>query len=91
MITNTTTSLEFKKTKAQIVQRLLEEKHINAEEAVTLLMSEKEHYTQPIPVPLPPQPYRNPYDVPVPLVPYYYTTTSQGTTAVPFSENQIQK
>jgi hypothetical protein len=89
MITNTTTSLEFKKTKAQIVQRLLEEKHINAEEAVTLLMSEKEPYIQP--VPLPPQPYRNPYDIPVPLVPYYYSTTSEGTTTVPFSENQIQR
>lgn len=30
------------KTKAQIVQRLLNEKQIDAEEAVTLLMSEKE-------------------------------------------------
>jgi len=89
MTTNTTTSLEFKKTKAQIVQRLLEENHINAEEAVTLLMGEKEHYIQPIP--LPPQPYRNPYDIPVPLVPYYYSTTSEGTTTVPFSENQIQR
>jgi hypothetical protein len=87
MITNTTTSLEFKKTKAQIVQRLLEENRINAEEAVTLLIGEREHYTQPIPQ----QPYRNPYDVPVPFTPYYYTTTSQGTTVVPFSENQLQK
>lgn len=46
------------KTKAQIVQRLLEEKKIDAEEAVILLMADKEiqyipYYPTPYPQPLP--------------------------------------
>lgn len=47
------------KTKAQIVQRLLDEKKIDAEEAVVLLMSEKEFIPYPQPYPIyPVSPYR---------------------------------
>lgn len=45
------------KTKTEIVQRLLNEKQIDAEEAITLLMSDKEiqfiPYPQPYPYPTP--------------------------------------
>ena len=49
-MTTTTTSTgtaqyKFTPTKAQIVQRLLEEKQINAEEAVILLMSDKDNHS----------------------------------------------
>lgn len=45
------------KTKAQIVQRLLEEKKIDAEEAVILLMGDKEiQYIPYYPTPAYPQP-----------------------------------
>jgi hypothetical protein len=58
--TTGTIKYEIRLTKAQIVQRLLEEKQINAEEAVTLLMSDKEYITVPPQLPQPQQPY-NPY------------------------------
>ena len=37
---NTTTNIKYLPTKANIVQRLLEEKHITAEEAVILLTND---------------------------------------------------
>lgn len=51
------------KTKAEIVQRLLEEKHIDAEEAVILLMTEV-IFTDyhPDRHPLPSSPYLPPYN-----------------------------
>jgi hypothetical protein len=89
---NTTTissELSFKKTKAEIIQRLLEEKHISVEEAMTLIMSEEKN---PLNIPtipsVPPSPYYPPFQ---PYI-YYTTTMPDGTTSkVPFSENQIQK
>lgn len=51
------------KTKAEIVQKLLEEKKIDAEEAVILLMGENKG-VQYIPYPVYPQPF-------YPLNPYY--------------------
>jgi len=59
------------KTKAEIVQRLLEEKSIDAEEAVVLLLQEKE--TQFIPYTIPPQYPVSPYTpcTPMPLSPIY--------------------
>lgn len=81
MITSTTT-IGFKKTKAEIIQRLLEEKHITVEEAMTLMMSE-EKQTPIIPT-IPSHPH-------YPFTPYYYMTTSNGVEKVNFSENQIQK
>ncbi len=60
-------------TKSKIVERLLEEKQITAEEAVTLLMGEKEYVyvSQPYPV----------YGYVTPYVPYTitYDTTSSIT------------
>ena len=61
-------------TKATIIQRLLDEKRITAEEAMILMASE--------PTPVPIQPY-NPYSPPFepgdwprnPEPPYYYYTT----------------
>lgn len=66
-MTTTTTSTgtaqyKFTPTKAQIVQRLLEEKQINAEEAVILLMSDKEYITLPSHPHQPQQPY-NPWTI----------------------------
>lgn len=55
------------KTKAEIVQRLLEAKQIDAEEAVVLLIQDKE--VQFVPYPYNPLPY-NPYPV-YPLTPIW--------------------
>ena len=86
MITDTSTNLIFKKTKSEIIQRLLDEKHISVEEAMTLIMSEKEY----IQVPMPQNP--NPWYPNNPLSPYYYTTsTGNSTQKVPFSETQVQE
>ena len=60
-------------TKADIVQRLLEEKHITAEEAVTLLMTEKEIVT----MPKPQIPYPYPW---TPTYPYVYVNTDRNGT-----------
>lgn len=88
MITDTSTNFIFKKTKSEIIQRLLDEKHISVEEAMTLMMSEKE--TQYIQVPIPQNP--NPWYPNNPLSPYYYTTnTGNSTQKVPFSETQVQE
>lgn len=84
---NTTTNIKIITSKSQIIQRLLDEKHISVEEAMTLIMSEKE--TQYIQVPIPQNP--NPWYPNNPLFPYYYTTTANGAQKVPFSETQIQE
>lgn len=81
MTTSTTSTgtiqYSIRPTKAQIVQRLLEEKQINAEEAVILLMSDKEYITVPSYPHQPQQPF-NPY----PNVPPYgpWTTYSSPHT-----------
>ena len=66
-------------TKADIVQRLLEEKHITAEEAIVLLMTERQIVNPTIPpampiwqIPSPPTPY--PYPNP------WFTTYTATTT-----------
>lgn len=77
-------NVTFKKTKSDIIQRLLEEKHITVEEAMTLMTQE------PSPInPYNPYPY-NPLQPPfivgdIPINPYYkYTsTTSDRTYNVP--------
>jgi hypothetical protein len=57
--------------KASIVQRLLEEKHITAEEAVVLL---QEYQQIPPPLPtFPMPPYYPPYTPSLPFTPYVYT------------------
>jgi hypothetical protein len=73
-------------TKASIVQRLLEEKHITAEEAVVLLQSEAPLTNLPqIPLPTFPTPYTpiNPFSpntFPMyPGTPYIYSTTTHTT------------
>lgn len=66
-----TTEYIIKPTKAQIVQRLLEQNHINAEEAVILLMTDREYVTVPSPV----YPYK-PFNPTNP--PYYYMTSTMG-------------
>lgn len=80
MATNTTstgtTQYKFTPTKAQIVQRLLEEKQINAEEAVILLMSDKEYIT----VPSHPQQPFNPYPYNPPNSPWITYSDSNTTT-----------
>lgn len=74
------------KTKAQIVQRLLEEKKIDAEEAVILLMTDKEYVpvAQPYPYPIYPaapfQPFW--YVDPRPYVTYCATSNEPGITVV---------
>jgi hypothetical protein len=91
---NTTTissNLSFKKTKAEIIQRLLEEKHISVEEAMTLIMSEEKNTLNVPTIPtLPANPYYPPFQ---PSLYVYYTTTMPDSTTlkVPFGENQIQK
>lgn len=81
-------NITFKKTKSDIIQRLLEEKHITVEEAMTLMTQE------PSPInpynPYPYNPLQPPFivgDIPGTLKsnPYYkYTsTTSDGTYHVP--------
>lgn len=77
-----TTQYKFTPTKAQIVQRLLEEKQINAEEAVILLMSDKEYITVPS---HPLQPF-NPYPYNPPNGPCI-TYGSQNTTTYKTGEN----
>lgn len=77
-------NVTFKKTKSDIIQRLLEEKHITVEEAMTLMTQE------PSPInpynPYPYNPLQPPYTVGDPSIsPYYkYTsTTSDRTYNVP--------
>lgn len=84
---NTTTNIKFTFSKSEIIQRLLDKKHISVEEAMTLMMSEKE--TQYIQVPIPQNP--NPWHPNNPFIPYYTTSTSNGTQKVPFSETQVQE
>jgi hypothetical protein len=71
-------------TKAQIIQRLLDEKHITVEEAMTLMAQD------PIPMPAPVNPYSPPYRVGDPdwtwdpnRNPIWYTT---HTTSKPIFE-----
>lgn len=67
---NTTTNITYLPTKANIVQRLLEEKHITAEEAVILLTND---------VPVSPVAPTSPYTIrPFPGYPqpYVYCSTS---------------
>ena len=75
MYTSTTnTEYIIKPTKAQIVQRLLENEQINAEEAVILLMSEKEYVSIP-------NPYSPPYHpFSPPTYPIWYVTPTTGGT-----------
>lgn len=88
-MTTTTTSTgtvqyKFTPTKAQIVQRLLEEKQIKAEEAVILLMSDKEYITVPSHPHQPQQPF-NPYPNFPPYGPWttYSSPHITGTQKIP--------
>ena len=61
-------------TKSQIIQRLLDEKHITVEEAMTLMAQD------PIPMPAPVNPYTPPYrvgDYPDWNPPTWYTTSTE--------------
>jgi hypothetical protein len=93
-MTTTTTSTgtaqyKFTPTKAQIVQRLLEEKQINAEEAVILLMSDKEYITLPSHPHQPQQPF-NPYPY-NPWITYSSPHTTGGITNDSGSNTTTQK
>lgn len=69
-----TTNIRFLPTKANIVQRLLEEKQITAEEAVILLSNDTP--MAPLPPVNPPYPYPvNPFPG-YPTYPYIYCSTS---------------
>lgn len=69
------------KTKAKIVQRLLEEKKIDAEEAVILLMEgEKERDTVYVPYPQPY--YPTPWVVPCNPSPVWISTPITSTTTL---------
>ena len=70
-----TTNIQLTQSKSQIIQRLLEENHITVEEAMTLMMTEKE--IQYIPT-VPQVPYPNYPTYPNPFGPYYYSTTSDS-------------
>lgn len=72
-----TTNIHLTQSKSQIIQRLLEEKHITVEEAMTLMMAEKE--IQYIPT-IPQTPYPNYPTYPNPFGPFYYSTTSDSKT-----------
>lgn len=73
---NTVITEKFMPTKASIVQRLLDEKQITAEEAVILLQNEPRITTIPQPHPYAPIPCQQPYPF-YPTTPYVYC----GTTA----------
>ena len=72
-----TTNIHLVQSKSQIIQRLLEEKHITVEEAMTLMMTEKE--IQYIPT-IPQTPCPNYPTYPNPFGPFYYSTTSDSRT-----------
>lgn len=72
----TTTDIKFAQTKSQIIQRLLEEKHITVEEAMTLMMNEKD--VQYVPITVPQTPYPNYPTYPNPWGPYFYSTTTEN-------------
>lgn len=67
-------------TKADIVQRLLEEKHITAEEAIVLLMTERQFVNPTIPPAMPiwQIPTPTPYPYPNPWFTTYTTTTKNN-------------
>lgn len=71
----TTTDIKFAQTKSQIIQRLLEEKHITVEEAMTLMMDEKN--VQYVPITVPQTPYPNYPTYPNPWGPYFYSSTTE--------------
>lgn len=68
------------KTVTEIVQRLLDERHITAEEAVTLLQAEVNR-NQPFYIPSP-TPTIQPYSPPYKPGDLWYTTSSTGTNTV---------
>lgn len=66
------------KTKIQIIQQLLDDRKINAEEAMILMQTEKEYVYIPNYVPYAPF-YVNPVPA-YPLAPNWYTTSGDGLT-----------
>ena len=71
------------KTVTEIVQRLLDERHITAEEAIVLLQAEVNR-NQPFYIPntLPSMPTIQPYSPPYKPGDLWYTTSSTGTNTV---------
>ena len=70
----TTTDIKITQTKSQIIQRLLEEKHITVEEAMTLMVNENNVQYVPVTVPQTPSiPYNPTFP---PSFPYYYTSST---------------
>lgn len=60
----TTVNITFKASKSDIIQRLLEAGHINAEEAMTLIMQDPQpQITYPVPPQQPLDPYMPPYEI----------------------------
>lgn len=70
----TTTDIKFAQSKSQIIQRLLEEKHITVEEAMTLMVNENNVQYVPVTVPQTPSIPHNPLYPP--SFPFYYTSST---------------